>query len=93
MYFFLFISRFSFFFFRYGVGWTNSDFKIHSLLRKSAHFVAEAKPIVPFFVGREDKVALALLNAVENHFFRRCVDCVVDIESAASLYLLATTAQ
>jgi hypothetical protein len=66
---------------------TYRNLKIHHLLRKSAHLIIEAEPILAHIIRRKHKVALSLLCAVEDDLVRGARDRVVYVEGAAGLDL------
>ena len=59
---------------------TYGNLEIYHLLCECAHLVAEAEAVLAHVIGREDKVALALLVAVENKLVGRTDNLVIDIE-------------
>jgi hypothetical protein len=70
---------------------TYGNLKIDQLLSKCAHLVVEAEPVLADLVGREYKVALALLGTVEDDLLVSTVasgpdDRVVDIKRSTRLY-------
>jgi hypothetical protein len=70
--------------------WTTySDLKIHHLLRKGAHLIVEAEPVLPGIVCGEYKVTLSLLGSVEYDLVRGTNDRVVNVERAARLHLFS----
>jgi hypothetical protein len=68
-----------------GVGSTHSNLKIHHLLRKSAHLVIEAEPILAGHSRRKHEVALSFFGTVQYNLLVRADDRVVDVEGAAGL--------
>jgi hypothetical protein len=66
---------------------TYRNLKIYHLLRKSAHLIIKAEPILAHIIRRKHKVALSLLRAVEDDLVRGARDRVVDVEGAAGLDL------
>lgn len=72
---------------RRGGGGRYSNLEIDQLLRKRAHLIIEAKPILPGLRGREDKIPLPLFLVVHDDFLVRAHDAVIDVEGAARLDL------
>jgi len=70
------------------MGNTYSDFKVDKLLGVCAHIVGEAELVLSNIIGREDKVSLALLLALNDDPASRAGDFIVDIERTAGLNLL-----
>ncbi len=66
---------------------TDRNLKVHHLLGKRRHLVVEAERILARLVGREDKVALALLLAVHDLLVAGALDGVVHVKRTASLDL------
>lgn len=63
------------------------DFEVNHLVRDGAHLVVEAEAVLARLVRSEDKVALALVRAVEDGLVVGADDRVVDVEGAAGLDL------
>lgn len=68
------------------MGTAYSYFEIHHFLCKSAHFVVKAELIFARFLGREDRVQLALFG-VRHDCSVWAIDTVIDIEGATGLDL------
>lgn len=66
---------------------TYRDLEIDNLLRKSRHIIVEAEPVLANALGREHKIALSFLGAIQDHLFAGSDNGVVDIEGTAGLDL------
>ena len=66
---------------------TYRNLEIDKLVRVCAHLVVKAEPVLPNLIGREDKVALSLLDPIEDHLLVRSNNLVVNVERATGLYL------
>ena len=74
------------------VGWkerneTHCQFEINHLIRHSAHVVVEARPVLSYFRGRKDEIALPLFLAFHNHPVLWADHFIIHIERAAGLDL------
>jgi hypothetical protein len=65
---------------RYGGLYTYCNFKVHHLLRKRAHLIAEAKPILTRVICRKDKIPLLLFRSVQNDLVLGSHDAIVNVE-------------
>lgn len=63
------------------------NLKVNDLLGESRHLVVEAEAVLARRVGREDKVALALLGAVHHAVLIGADDLIVDVEATTGLDL------
>lgn len=66
---------------------TYRNLKIHKLLRKRRHFIAEAEAILANALRGKHEIALALLCSIQNDLFEGTGDQVVNVERAARLDL------
>lgn len=66
------------------------DLKVDELLGERGHVVAEAEAILADLVGGEDKVALSLLDTIEDDLVVRSGHLVVNIERTSGLHLSMT---
>jgi hypothetical protein len=57
-----------------------SDFKIHHLLRKRAHLIVKAEPILADIICREHKISLSFLRSIQYNLVCGPDDAVVDVE-------------
>jgi hypothetical protein len=71
---------------------TYGNLKVDNFLSKCAHLVVEAEAVLARLVGREDKIALPLLGAVQYDPLLGPNNRIVDIERAARLDLEAASA-
>lgn len=70
------------------MGWTYRNLKVDVLVGVRAHLVVEAELVLADLVGREDKVALALVEALEQDLAVGVSDLVVDVKGPARLDLI-----
>jgi hypothetical protein len=67
------------------------DLEINHLLSKRGHLIVEAESVLADALGREDKVALALLGAVKDGLLTGSDNGVVHIKRTARLDLHENT--
>lgn len=69
------------------------NLKVDEFVGEGAHLVVEAELVLANDVGVEDKVALALLLAIEDDLLVRAGDNVIDIERTTGLDLVSTVSR
>ena len=66
---------------------THGNLEIHHLVRKAAHLVVEANPVLPDLLRRKDKVPLPLLGRGHDDLVIWTCHRIIDFELAAGLDL------